>query len=174
MKKLILFLIISTSLLSHPHTFIDVYPTIKKDKANAINFKWKLDEMTSSILIMELDKNMDGKIDDKENKYIEDEYFSMFVPYSYYTYMFVKGQKLNLPTPKNFEATIEDHRLCYAFDIYIDAQLKDIYFEFGDTDYYNALILKDEFVDAKGIKTKITGVDNDFYYGYKLEFLDVQ
>jgi ABC-type uncharacterized transport system substrate-binding protein len=170
MIRLLFFLLITTLLFSHPHTFIDIYTTIKKDNPNIINFKWKLDEMTSSMLIMELDKNMDGKIDKKENRYIEDEYFSMFKPYSYYTFMFINNKKVKLPEPKNFKASIEKHQLCYAFDIEIKSDIKNIYFEFGDIDYYNALILKDKFIDAKGLKTKVTGVDNDFYYGYKLEF----
>ncbi|MEA1955704.1 MAG: DUF1007 family protein [Campylobacterota bacterium] len=170
MNKFLLFLLITTSLFSHPHTFIDIYPTIKKDKPNTINFKWKLDEMTSSMLMMDLDQNMDGKFDANEIKFIEDEYFSMFIPYSYYTYIFINGKKQKLSTPKNFNATIENHQICYAFDIKLPAKLENIYFEFGDTDFYNALILKDKFINTPNIKTKIIGVDNDFYYGYRLEF----
>jgi ABC-type uncharacterized transport system substrate-binding protein len=169
MIKYIFLLFLYTCVFSHPHTFIDIYPSVKKDNPKLINIKWKLDEMTSSILIMELDSNMDGKIDLKENKFIEREYFSMFKPYSYYTFIFIKGKKY--PTePKNFKASIEDNRLCYSFDIEFEVNLKNVYFEFGDPDLYNALILKDEFVDFEGLSAKITGVDKEFYYGYKLEF----
>lgn len=169
MIKYIFLLLLYSCAFSHPHTFIEVYPTIKKDKSKLINFKWKLDEMTSSILIMELDSNMDGKIDSKENKFIEREYFSMFKPYNYYTFIFVHGKKH--PTkPKNFQASIEGNRLCYAFDVNLEASLKDIYFEFGDPDFYNAMVLKDEFIDADGLNANVTGVDKDFYYGFKLEF----
>jgi len=169
MIKFILFLLASTLVFAHPHTFIDVYPTIKKENPKTISFKWKLDDMTSSILIMDLNSNMDGKFDAKENRFIEYEYFSMFKPYDYYTFIHVNGKKQ--PTnPKNFKASIEDNRICYSFEITIDADLKDVYIDFGDPDFFSALVLKKEFIDAKGIKTKVTGVDNEFYYGYKLEF----
>ena len=168
-KFLFLLLTLSTYLLAHPHTFIDVYPTIKKETPKFINIKWKFDEMTSSILIMELDSNMDGKIDPGENKYIEREYFSMLKPYGFYTTKYIKGKKHTI-RPKNFKATIEGVRLCYSFDIKFQAELKDIYFEFADPDMFNALVLKKEFVDAKGFNIKIIGVDKEFYYGYRLEF----
>jgi ABC-type uncharacterized transport system substrate-binding protein len=169
MIRFLFLALLCTSAFSHPHTFIDVYPSIKKEAPKLINFKWKFDDMTSSILIMELDSNMDGKIDAAENKFIEREYFPLFIPYSYYTFIVVNGKKQKTK-PKNFQASIEGDKLCYAFDIELDAELKDIYFEFGDPDLYNALVLKKEFIDAQGIKTKVSGVDKEFYYGYRLEF----
>jgi hypothetical protein len=38
---------------------------------------WKFDEMTSELLIMEFDENCNGKIDEKEQKYIKENYFQM-------------------------------------------------------------------------------------------------
>jgi len=167
----ILFLLIS-SIFAHPHTFIEVYPTleVKDSKFEKIHFKWVLDEMSSTILIMELDANGNGKIDKKENDYIEKEYFSMFKDYGYYTYIKKDSKTIKLPSPKNFKATIENNRICYSFDIDGDYNTKNTIFEFGDSDFFVAMILKDEFVTIKGAKAKTTGVDNDFYYGYKLEF----
>ena len=171
MKKIILFLLLTITLFAHPHTFIEVYPTleVKDSKFKTIHFKWVLDEMTSTILIMELDANGNGVIDKKENNYIEKEYFSMFKPYSYYTYVKIDKKVINFK-PKNFKATIENNRICYSFDIDGDFNTRNTVFEFGDSDFYVAMILKDKFVTIKGSKAKTTGVDNDFYYGYKLEF----
>ncbi|MCD6172623.1 MAG: DUF1007 family protein [Sulfurimonas sp.] len=171
MKSIFTLFLLISSVFAHPHTFIEVYPSIEveKSKFSTIHFKWVLDEMTSTILIMELDSNANGKIDKKENDYIEKEYFSMFKPYSYYTY--VKIDKKVVPfKPENFKATIENHRLCYSFDIYGNYGIKNTIFEFGDSDFYVAMVLKDEFVTIKGSSAKVSGVDNDFYYGYKLEF----
>ena len=68
MKKIILFLLLTITLFAHPHTFIEVYPTleVKDSKFEKIHFKWVLDEMSSTILIMELDANGNGRIDKKE------------------------------------------------------------------------------------------------------------
>ncbi len=171
MKKFILYLIFAISLSAHPHTFIEVYPTIKvKDGLTTlIHFKWKLDEMTSAILTMDLDKDGDGRLDKKESAFVRDNYFTIFKDYSYYTHIKVKGKLIKFPKPKNFKATIEENKICYSFNIDERYIAKETIFEFGDTDFYTAMILKKEFVDISGAKAKVTGVDNDFYYGYRLE-----
>ena len=171
MKILLISLLLISSLFSHPHTFIDVYPTIKvkDEKITSVHFKWALDEMTSTILIMELDQDMDGKINKKENSYIHDNYFYIFENYSYYTHIKVDGEVINSLKVKNFKATIEKGRICYSFEVEGSFDIKNTVFEFGDTDFYVAMVLKDEFLDVDGAKATVTGVDNDFYYGYKLE-----
>ncbi len=172
MKIVSVLLLLLISLYAHPHTFIEVYPTVevKNSKFQTIHFKWVLDEMTSTILIMELDQDGDGRINEKENRFIEKEYFSMFESTSYYTHLKIDSKLIPFPKPKNFKATIENHRLCYSFNLDGAFDIKNTLFEFGDSDFYVAMVLKDEFVSIKGANAKVTGVDNDFYYGYKLEF----
>lgn len=171
MKSIFILFILISSLFSHPHTFIEVYPTIevKNDSTSVVHFNWVLDDMTSTILIMELDQNGDGVIDEKESRHIEIEYFSIFKGYDYYTYIKADGKDVKLPEPENFRATIEKSKICYSFDIKLNYNIKDIAIEFGDKSYYVAMVLKDKFVDAKGLSVKVTKVDNDIYYGYRLE-----
>ena len=172
MKILFTLLIFISSLFAHPHTFIEVHPTIqvKDDSSTTVHFKWILDDMTSTILVMELDQNGDGKINEKENSYIYREYFSIFKDYSYYTYIKIDGKNIEFPKIENFKATIENHKVCYSFDVHLNHNIKNTVFEFGDSDFYVAMVLKDKFVKAESLSTKVTGVDNDFYYGYRLEF----
>ncbi|MEA3521719.1 MAG: DUF1007 family protein [Campylobacterota bacterium] len=171
MKILLATLGLLVSLYAHPHTFIEVYPTIhvKENSTSTVHFKWMLDDMTSAMLIMELDHNSDGKISENENSLIYTDYFSIFKDYSYYTYIKVKNRSIHFPEPQNFKASIENNKVCYSFDIEIHDDIQDTSFEFGDSDFYVAMVLKEEFVKASGLSTKVTGVDNDFYYGYKLE-----
>ena len=172
MKLLFLFLLFFSSLYSHPHTFIEVHPTIefKDNKTSSIHFKWVLDDMSSAILIMELDKNGDGMISKRENDFIQKEYFSIFEDYSYYTHIKVDSKLIKTLKAENFKATIENHKLCYSFDIMGDFSAKNTVLEFGDSDFYVAMVLKEEFLNINGSLANVTGVDNDFYYGYKLEF----
>lgn len=171
MKLLSLLFILISSILAHPHTFIEVYPTlhVEDKKITNIHFKWVLDEMTSTILIMELDGDGDGKINDKENKFIEEEYFSMFEEYGYYTFIKVDNSLIKTPKPKNFKATIENNRICYSFDIQKDFNIHNTIFDFADTSYYVAMVLKDEFLTLDGATAKISRVDSDDYYGFRLE-----
>ncbi len=171
LKILLSALMLFLSLYAHPHTFIEVYPTIhvKENSTSTVHFKWMLDDMTSAMLIMDLDQNGDGKIDKKENAFIYADYFSIFEDYSYYTNIKVNNREILFPEPQNFQATIENNKICYSFDIEIYDDIKDTVFEFSDSDFYVAMVLKEEFVSSPNLSAKITGVDHDFYYGYKLE-----
>ncbi|MEA3513121.1 MAG: DUF1007 family protein [Campylobacterota bacterium] len=159
------------NLFAHPHTFIEIYPTIKvkNNKIININFKWKMDEMTSSMLIMEFDQNGNGKIDKKENFFIYGSYFLRLHEYNFYTDVKVKDKTQLFPKPKNFKATIDNHKICYTFDIETNYDKRDTKFDFGDEDFFVAMILKKEFVKVEGSDFKVTEQDNDFYFGYRLE-----
>jgi ABC-type uncharacterized transport system substrate-binding protein len=172
LKNILIYLIFFiTELFAHPHTFIDVYPTIKVKEHHIefLNFKWKIDEMTSSMLIMDIDQDGDSKISSKESEYIRDNYFNVFKDYGYYTFIRSSGVKVGKFIPKNFVATIEENRVCYSFDIDLNVDIDNFSIEFGDSDFYVAMILKDKFIDVSGATANSFGVDNDFYYGYKLE-----
>ncbi|MEA3499299.1 MAG: DUF1007 family protein [Campylobacterota bacterium] len=170
-KTFYITLIFSVSLFAHPHTFLEIFPTIniKNNKTTNIHFKWKMDEMTSSMLIMEFDQNMDGKIDKEENQFIYQNYFIMLGDYNFYTDIKISGKTIKLPKPQNFKATIENNKVCYSFDITENYPIKDLQFDFGDEDFFIAPILKKEFLNIKGATPKIIELDNDFYFGYRLE-----
>ena len=172
MKKIILFFLLTFPLFAHPHTFIDIYPTINftDGSTKKINFIWKIDEMTSTMLIMDVDTDGNGKISSRENRFIRDNYFTVFEDFDYYTHIKKNGKKISFPKVKNFQATIENHRVCYSFDIEGDFKVTNTIIEFGDSDFYVAMVLKDKFIKVNGANATATGVDNDFYYGYKLEF----
>ncbi len=175
-KNFSLFCLFFNFLFAHPHTFIEVYPNIKvKDnKIIEIHFKWKIDEMTSSMLIMEFDQNGDGKISKKENTFIYNNYFTQLKDYNFYTDIQIKNKVQKFPKTKNFKATIENNKICYSFDVEKIYNSKDTKFNFGDTDFFVAMILKKEFVKVVGAKAKVSELDNDFYFGYKLELINTQ
>jgi ABC-type uncharacterized transport system substrate-binding protein len=137
-----------------------------------IHFKWQLDEMTSSMLIMEFDQNGDGKIDKKENFFIYSSYFITLSDYNFYTDIKINNKIQKFPKPKNFKATIENNKICYSFDIDEKYSIKNTKFDFGDPDFFVAMILKKEFVKIQGAKAIVQELDNDFYFGYRLEIKD--
>jgi len=172
MKKYLLLLLLSTGLFGHPHTFIDVYPkvSVKDAKTDKISFKWQIDEMTSSMLIMEFDQDGDGKIGKKENFFIYSSYFVSLQDYNFYTDIKINNKIQLFPKPKNFQATIENNKICYAFDLDVNYDIRNLKFDFGDEDFYVAMILKKEFTKIKGALAKVSDLDMDFYFGYRLEF----
>lgn len=172
MKKLFLSILLISNLFSHPHIFMDIYSdiNIQNNEQSTVKFTWKIDEMTSSMLIMESDVNLDNKIDATESKYIYENFFLHLDEFDYYTDIKINNKKQNFPQIKNFKAYIEDHKLCYEFELSQKYDIKNTTFDFGDKDFFVAFMIKDEFLNIQGAKAKITEVDNDFFFGYKLEF----
>ena len=171
MKIIISFILLFNILYAHPHTFIDVYPTItvKNKIVEKIHFIWKLDEMTSSMLIMEFDINSNGKIDQEEQQFVYENYFSSLIDYNFYTEVTINGKIDKFPEPKNFNAFIENNKICYSFEINKEYKINEMLFDFGDTDFFIAMILKKEFIKISGAKAIVSDLDNDFYFGYRLE-----
>jgi len=171
-KIFILLIILYSSLFAHPHTFIEVYPTVKVQNNKTINFhlKWIIDEMTSSMLIMEFDQNGDGKINDDENQFAYDNYFKSLRDYNFYTNIKIKGKSQFFPKVKFFKTTIQNNKICYDFDLDKSYNIKDTVFDFGDEDFFVAMVLKKEFVKIDGAKAIVSDLDMDFYFGYRFEF----
>jgi len=171
MKFIISFILIFNILYAHPHTFIEVYPTItvKNKMMQKIHFVWKMDEMTSSMLIMEFDLDSNGKIDKIEQQYIHENYFSTLIDYNFYTDITINNKITKFPNPKNFKAFIENNKICYSFEIDKKLNIHKTIFDFGDTDFFIAMILKKEFTKIIGATAVVSDLDNDFYFGYRLE-----
>ena len=151
--KLIFLITLFTNSYSHPHTFIEVEPTVEINKNNIekLHIKWTLDEMTSMMLIMELDVNADGKFDKNENNYIYENYFSSLKEQNFYTRIIIEQQELYIK-PFNFKASIENDRLIYAFEILNILDIKDLKIDFHDEDLFVGMMLEKEFIKINGIK----------------------
>ncbi|MEA1916107.1 MAG: DUF1007 family protein [Campylobacterota bacterium] len=169
MRIFIFFIFIHSLLFAHPHTFIDVFPTVKLsgDDGAKINFKWKMDEMASSMLIMDFDKNADATLDKDEVSFVYTSYFKPLDEYSYFTLFKVNGVEKPLKI-ENFNATIENNQLVYSFDIDIKNHNSKIELMFFDKEMFVAMILEKEYVNSD-TKYVLSDMDEDFYYGYKLE-----
>ena len=165
MQKIILFILFLSNLFAHPHTFIDVYPkvVVKNNIVTQIDFKWIMDEMTSSMLIMEFDQNQNGKIDKEENKYIEENYFLSLKDYDFYTHLKPKYKVTN------FFADIKNEKIEYNFTFQLlkKTKLSNFKLQFYDTDFFVSMQLKEKFITQK-ISHKIKDLDGDFYYGYEI------
>jgi ABC-type uncharacterized transport system substrate-binding protein len=159
-------------LFAHPHTFIELYTTIKKDDHKLkVNIQWHFDEMTSQMLIMDFDQNKNFKLDSEDIKLIKKEAFDHLVEYNYYTYLIAKDKVLN-KQPQNFKAYIKNDKVVYDFNYILNSKLLNHNFniEFKDKDFFIAFILKKDKIKVdKDIKYKLIEIDNEYYFAYKLE-----
>ena len=167
LRILIISIFVLNILNAHPHTYIDIYPSIKieNQKITQINFKWIMDEMTSSMLIMEFDKNLNQKIDKDENEYIKNNYFLTLEEFDFYTHIKVKYKV------DNFKAKIIDNKIVYNFSFLLNTptNISNFSMKFYDTDFFVATQIKKEFI-TQTIPYTLADIDGDYYYGYNLTY----
>ena len=151
--KIALLTFVFTNACAHPHTFIEVKPTmeIKENKIDKFHIKWILDEMTSMMMIMELDSNANGKFEKDENNFIYENYFQSLKDYNFYMELISNNKKLPIK-PKNFKASIKNDRLIYTFDIEQKIDTKTLEIAFFDTELFVGMMLEKDYITLKGLK----------------------
>jgi ABC-type uncharacterized transport system substrate-binding protein len=173
MKLLIAFLLTSIALFAHPHVFIDVYPkiNIKNNKATSISLQWKFDLMTSSMLIMDYDKNQDRQFSKKEIANLKKSAMRTFKKNNYYLKIRGSDKDSKVQKVDNFTVTIDKMgRIVYSFDLICNFEIKDSALIFYYKNNYISFMLKKSFVQPlnKNLNFSIRKVDNDRYFGFAM------
>ncbi len=166
MRTFVLFILSSIILSAHPHCFIDVYPAINKE---SVTIRWVFDEMSSQMLIMDYDRDRNGKLNEKESEMVYKEAFFDLKAFEYYTYFYRKKKKLSTPLPNSFMATIEENKVNFYFTMKLPEGTTTI--KFYDEDMFSAYILKESFVKQANPTSsyRLKKLDGDYFLGYILE-----
>lgn len=107
MRVPVLYLLAAVMLWAHPHCFVDVYPAIDQE---SITVRWVFDEMSSHMLILDFDRDRNGKLNEEESKTLHDETFQDLKKFDYYTYFYHKDKKLPTAPAESFTAAIDENR----------------------------------------------------------------
>ena len=179
MKLLITFLLTSVVLSAHPHIFIDIYPkiNIENSRATSLSIEWKFDQMTSSVLIMDYDKNKDGKFSKKETAKAKKNAMRIFKKYDYCLKIMKGDRNIKIQKLKNFKVSIDElDRIVYSFDLVCNFDPKGTILLFYYGDYYIAFMLKKTIVQPlnKNLDFSIRKVDNARYFGYAMTIKDMR
>ncbi len=174
-KTIIFFLVIPILAFSHPHVFADVALKIevKNDQLNTIQISWHYDDMTSQILLMDYDKNRDGKFDKKESQFFKEQVFDTLKQYEYYTHINIDKKKIPIDTHiENFFLSFEKNKFVvnYVVSLQNIPQINTIDIAFWDAEFYSSFDISSEFVTFnKKLKFDIEEVEDDIYMGVVLK-----
>jgi ABC-type uncharacterized transport system substrate-binding protein len=164
-------------LFAHPHVFIDNTVTIVFDRngLSGIRAKWVFDEMFSSMIIHDYDRNKDGTFSAAEIEKIRNGAFSNIKKFHYFTHVKIEGKDFIVNYVKNFSASLDNGRLIYTFFIpcHVAApSYKEIKISMYDSTYYVDIVLVDEspvrFENASSVDYDYRIIDsakNSYYYG---------
>lgn len=135
------------TVFSHPHVFIDNSIKIVFGKEGLAGFEvmWIFDEMFSSMLIHDFDKNMNGKFEAAEIEQVKNGAFSNLKKFQYFTYIKINGKPFRVQFVKGFSATIEEDKVSYHFFVPCHVRaicsFKEVKISIYDKSFYSCLFL---------------------------------
>ncbi len=108
---------------AHPHVWITDVTTFlfKERQLVGIHHHWSFDEIFSSFVIQEHDRDGNGAFDQPETASVQAAAFSKLREYGYFTHLRVDGDPLPLDQVEDFQATIVDGVLSYDFTLTLPA-----------------------------------------------------
>lgn len=164
-------------LFAHPHVYIDNTVTIvfDRDGLSGIRAEWVFDEMFSSMIIHDYDKNKDGTFSTVEIEKIRNEAFSNLQKFHYFTSIKIEGKDFRVKYVKDFSVSLDGESVIYTFFIpcHVAASLyKEIKIFMYDPTYYVDIALAEgnpvRFENASSVDYDyriIDDTENPYYYG---------
>ncbi|GGE25248.1 ABC transporter substrate-binding protein [Aureimonas endophytica] len=114
-------LLASTAARAHPHVFADARMEIVGDASGqlkAIRNIWRMDEMFSTSVVLDYDKNKNSILDDDELQAVADTVKESIAEYSFYTFVQKPGgAQVKMQPPEEIRALYQDSQLLIFFEM---------------------------------------------------------
>jgi ABC-type uncharacterized transport system substrate-binding protein len=131
---------------AHPHVFaearLDVVLNADHQSVKALRHLWRFDDLFSSTVLMEFDKNSDLKLDDAELKDVSDTIFASLAEYDYFQLVTVDGKDVKMKAPAHLMANFDNDQLIILFESEPETPIKlagKIDFGVYDPTFYTAI-----------------------------------
>ncbi len=127
---------------SHPHVFLSNTVQVVFDEKGVAGFtiRWIFDEMFSSMIILDFDKNGDNRFEPSEIDNIKQDAFSNLRNFNYFTHITIKGTAFKVRYVTDFTAEIIDDALVYQFflpcHVHATETFKEVRFSVYDHTFY--------------------------------------
>lgn len=145
------------STAAHPHVWIDSEATMefKDGKLTAVHMRWSFDDLFSSFVLGEFDRNKDKKLDKAESAEVQKNAFSNLKNFNYFTHLRIGGEKVKITAVRNFKPSVEDGKVVYRFTVDlpqpVDPNAKVVGLSvYDDTFYVDVAFAKTNPVRFKG------------------------
>jgi ABC-type uncharacterized transport system substrate-binding protein len=105
--------------LAHPHIFAEarLEVMVNPDQTvKSLRHLWRFDELFSSTVLMEFDKNSDLKLDDAELKDVADTVYHSLAEYKYFQVVTADGKDVDMQPPPSLMANFENEQLIILFE----------------------------------------------------------
>ena len=162
---------------SHPHVFVSTSVDMVFDDKGLAGFRimWLFDDMFSSMIILDFDKNNNKRLEASEIKSIKKGAFSNLSGFDYFTHIKIEGKPFKVKYVNAFNAKIFNDRLVYEFFVpcHVPAldSFKEVTLAVYDMTFYSSVSLMKNPVTYENqkpyeIEHRIErNVNEAYYYG---------
>jgi ABC-type uncharacterized transport system substrate-binding protein len=135
--------------LAHPHVFAEARLEIatKDEQVKALRHVWRFDDLFSSTVIFEFDRNKDLKLDAEELEMVGSVILESLAEFGYFQFVTANGKDIAMNPPERIVAMLEDQQLIILFEstpeeaIALDGNL---HFGVYDPTFYTAIDFYDD------------------------------
>jgi len=103
----------------HPHVFAEASLEVKLDggaTVHSLRHVWRFDDLFSSTVLVEFDKNQDLKLDDTELLDVANTIFASLAEFDYFQLVSSQGKDVAMKAPDKLIATFENNQLVVFFE----------------------------------------------------------
>lgn len=136
---------------AHPHVFVDAKMEIvggPDGTLGSIRNIWRFDELFSSSVLFDFDKNKNGELDPDELDEVGKTVLGSIAEWSYYTFVSVKAGDLAFNPPPEIRALYQDGQLLLFFEMKpkqtVDLKSTPVTFTVYDESFFVAFDFADE------------------------------
>jgi ABC-type uncharacterized transport system substrate-binding protein len=139
--------------MAHPHVFAEANLEVALDDGGmvvALRHVWRFDDLFSSTVLLEFDKNADLVLDNAELEEVGAVIHESLAEFDYFQFVTAKGRDVKMQAPERIMANFEDNQLIILFESRPVEPLKlDGTVDFGvyDPTFYTAI----DFYDDKSL-----------------------
>lgn len=144
--------------LAHPHVFAEARLDIDingSGEVTALKHVWRFDDVFSSTVLLEFDKNKDLQLDEAELKDVRNTIYESLGEYGYFQLVTMDGKDVAMAKPDPFIASFQDNQLVILFQSQPAKPLKlsgKVDFGVYDPTFYTAIdFTTDQNIVVKGL-----------------------
>ncbi len=168
-------LLLPPLLWSHPHVFIYNSVKVVFDEKGLAGFKlcWEFDEMFSSMIIGDFDKNDNKQLEPLEIEFLKKKAFNNLKNFNYFTHIKISGKPFKVQYVKDFSADIQQGKVLYRFSVpcHVNAinTFREVTLSVYDKSFYTSIFLvrnrvKFDNTSAFDLEHSISKNRNEAYY----------
>ncbi|WP_182084997.1 DUF1007 family protein [Aureimonas sp. ME7] len=136
---------------AHPHVFSESRMEIvgtPDGMLSSVRNIWRFDELFSSSVVVDFDKNGNGTLDDDEIHAVSETVRQSIAEWEFYTFVTIGGKDIKLTPPGEIRGLFEKGQLILFFEMKpaepVDLKASDVTFSVYDESYFVAFDFADE------------------------------